>query len=158
MLGRVIVLVMLAETFSQAVINGAAGGVAYAGSSLQVMPVGMSIDSGKQKHLISAQFQIVNNFNRADVLAFFDTSQIKGEWDRRTGTLLLRGKATPVEYAAALRSVQYSSTAKKPSGPTRAIHCSVDDGIVSGAGVFRSIHFEDGKRCRSKCATAELPL
>ncbi|RYE24540.1 MAG: hypothetical protein EOP51_07030, partial [Sphingobacteriales bacterium] len=70
----------------------------------------------------------IANFATGDVLSFINTAEITGSYNSSTGVLTLTGPTTLVDYQAALRSIQYSSTSDNPT--------------LYGARIFRTINFQ----------------
>ena len=86
--------------------------------------------------LTGGTVKIAGGLGLGDVLAFTQSSGITGSF---TGdTLTLTGTATLAEYQAALRSVTYRSTSEEPSGATRQIAFTVNDGNSNSAAVTRA--------------------
>lgn len=78
----------------------------------------------------------------SDRLQFTPTSnnKIRGVFDSNAGILTLLGQASPASYAAALASVSYENLAP-PSGGTKTLQISVNDGKTDSEIVERSIVF-----------------
>ena len=82
-------------------------------------------------NLASATIQITGNYqNGQDVLSFTNTANITGTWTAATGTLTLSGTDTVANYQAALRAVKYQNTSDNPSGLTRTVSFTVNDGTA----------------------------
>ncbi len=81
--------------------------------------------------LASATVAITGNFAAGeDRLVFTDQNGISGRFDAATGVLSLSGVASIADYQAALRSVAYLNTSDDPSGLTRTVSFSVNDGAL----------------------------
>ena len=81
-------------------------------------------------NLVGATVQITGNYQSGqDVLSFTNTATITGTWDATTGTLTLAGSDTVADYQAALRAVTYQDTSSTPSGLTRTVVFTVNDGL-----------------------------
>jgi len=88
--------------------------------------------------LLSATIQLAPNyFQGEDLLAFVDTTAIKGSWNASTGLLTLSGKDTVANYQAALASVTYQNSSSNPNTAIRRFQFSVDDGISKSATAYR---------------------
>ena len=93
-------------------------------------------------NLLSAKIQISGNYqNGQDLLAFTDTSTIKGSWNALTGTLTLTGQGTAADYAAAMASVTYQNLSKTPNRLTRTVTFSTTDGQNVSNTVTRMMSF-----------------
>ena len=91
-------------------------------------------------NLAGATIQITGNYqNGQDVLSFTNTGSITGSWNATNGTLTLSGSDTVANYQAALRDVKYQNTSDNPSGLTRTVSFTVNDGTVSSNTVIRNI-------------------
>ena len=91
-------------------------------------------------NLASATIQITSNYvNGEDVLSFTNTGSITGTWTAATGTLTLTGSDTVANYQAALRAVKYQNTSDNPSGLTRTVSFTVNDGTANSNTVTRNI-------------------
>ena len=91
-------------------------------------------------NLASATIQITGNYdNGQDVLSFTNTANITGTWTAATGTLTLTGSDTVANYQAALRAVKYQNTSDNPSGLTRTVSFTVNDGTANSNTVTRNI-------------------
>jgi Big-like domain-containing protein len=81
--------------------------------------------------LAGATVAISANFATGeDVLGFADQNGITGAYDSGTGVLTLSGPAPVADYQAALQSVTYENSSEAPSGATRTVTFTVDDGAV----------------------------
>ena len=93
-------------------------------------------------NLQSATIKITGNYqNGQDLLAFTNTSKIKGSWNAATGTLTLTGEGSAADYAAALASVTYRNLSKSPNRSTRTVSFSTTDGQFVSNAVTRAISF-----------------
>ena len=93
-------------------------------------------------NLLSAAIQITGNYQKGqDLLAFTDTSTIKGSWNAATGTLTLTGAGSAADYAAALASVTYRNLSGTPNRLTRTVSFSTTDGQNVSNIVTRNISF-----------------
>ena len=83
-------------------------------------------------NLAGATIQITGNYqNGQDVLSFTNTANITGTWNAANGTLTLSGSDTVANYQAALRAVKYQNTSDNPSGLTRTVSFTVNDGTAN---------------------------
>ena len=88
----------------------------------------------------SATVRISSNFiNGEDLLSFSNTANISGSYDALTGILTLTGSDSIANYEAALRSVAYENSSENPSGLTRTISFTVNDGDVDSNIATRDI-------------------
>jgi len=79
-------------------------------------------DDGDNTNLSGATVQITGNyFSGEDVLAFSDQLGITGSWDNITGTLILSGTTTIINYQTALRTITYENTNATPAYSTRTV-------------------------------------
>ena len=89
----------------------------------------LSISDVDDTTIDSAVVSINSNFvSGEDVLSFLPQFGITGSFDTVTGDLTLTGQALLTEYQTVLRSVTYNNTADNPSGLTRTIDFSINDG------------------------------
>ncbi|MFZ1808682.1 MAG: FG-GAP-like repeat-containing protein [Cyclobacteriaceae bacterium] len=63
-----------------------------------------------------------------DDLLFISQNGITGSYNGTSGVLALTGIATVADYQTALQSIQYQNTSGTPTGATRIVEFSVDDG------------------------------
>ena len=97
----------------------------------------IDVDDG---NIESAVVQITSNFaNGEDVLAFNNQLGITGSWNAGTGILSLSGSATLADYETAIRSITYTNTSDDPSGLTRTVSFTVNDGDVDSNTLTRDI-------------------
>ena len=90
------------------------------GSAVTVNPTLVLNDAGGG-NLTTASVSIGANFTPAeDRLLFADQNGITGSYDQARGILTLTGSATPAQYQAALRSVQYQDVNADPVTANRA--------------------------------------
>ncbi len=73
------------------------------------------------------------------MLSFTNTANIRGSWNATNGTLTLSGSDTVANYQAALRAVKYQNTSENPSGLTRTVSFTVNDGTSDSNTVTRNI-------------------
>ena len=77
-----------------------------------------------------ATVQIFDNYElNSDNLGFVNQNGITGVFDSNTGTLSLSGTAPAETYQTALQTVTYYNTSQNPSGATRVVQFSTDDGV-----------------------------
>ncbi len=113
--------------------NSPAGDVAVAVNDTVVLDINPSIT------YTGATFQITGNYqNGQDVLRFTGTAgtgDIVGNWDTTTGTMTLTsaGGATPVQWQAALRAIQYYNSSDTPVTTGRTVTMAIDQ---SGIGAM----------------------
>ena len=92
--------------------------------------------------LASATVSVASNYNSTqDVLVFTDQNGITGRWDAVSGSMFLKGNASPAMYQTALRSVQYKNTSNKPTVIDRTISYTVNDGFDNSNLQSRTIKF-----------------
>lgn len=89
-------------------------------------------DAGGQ--ISTATIQITGNYqNGEDLLAYTNTPPISGVFVAGTGTLTLTGPGTVAQFQTALRSVRYQNTSDDPSGLTRTVSLTVNDGVIGNS-------------------------
>ena len=75
----------------------------------------------------------IGGFLAGDTLGFTNQSGITGTYNSNTGVLTLTGSASLADYATALKSITYSSTAGDPTNggtdPTRTLSWVGNDGV-----------------------------
>ena len=112
--------------------NEGAGKVAITGT--------LTITDGDNPTLQRATITISAGYkNGEDVLSFINANGISGAWDAATGTLTLTGDVTPVNYQAALRSIQFENTNALPALGTRTIAFEISDGEAKSNILNRNI-------------------
>jgi hypothetical protein len=100
----------------------------------------LTLSDEDSPNLAGATVQITANYqNGQDVLAFANAGNITGTWTASTGTLALSGTDTVTNYQAALRAVSYQNTSDSPSGATRTVTFTVNDGELDSNLVLRNI-------------------
>jgi hypothetical protein len=113
--------------------NSSASDVAVAVNDTVILDINPSIT------YTSATFKITGNYQTGqDVLRFTGTAgtgDIVGSWDATTGTMTLTsaGGATPVQWQAALRSIQYYNSSDTPVTTNRTVTMTIDQ---SGVGTM----------------------
>ena len=113
--------------------NSPAVGAAVAVNDTVVLDINPSIT------YTDATFKITGNYqNGQDVLRFTSTAgtgDIVGNWDASTGTMTLTsvGGATPVQWQAALRAIQYYNSSDTPVTTDRTVTMTIDQ---SGIGAM----------------------
>lgn len=86
-------------------------------------------------NLTGGSVAITGNFAGAeDVLGFVNQNNITGSYDPASGVLTLTGTSAVANYQAALRSVTYANLSDTPSGLTRTVTFSVNDGPLGATG------------------------
>ncbi len=85
-------------------------------------------------NLESVTVKITGNYIEGeDVLSFTDTANITGSFDSSTGILTLTGTDSVAAYQAALRSVTYENLQEDPSGESRTVSFTVNDGELNNS-------------------------
>ncbi len=85
------------------------------------------LDSLDSRDITSAQWQISGNYAAdQDELLFNNTSEITGNWDAISGTLLLSGVADAATYQSALQSVAYVNSSQTPEVSPRTLSLVVE--------------------------------
>ncbi|NVK02375.1 MAG: tandem-95 repeat protein, partial [Oceanospirillaceae bacterium] len=77
-------------------------------SSAAIAPQ-LTLSDIENNNLDSAKV-VLANYVSGDFLSFTDTTDISGSWDAGTATLTLTGSASPADYQAALRSVEFGTS------------------------------------------------
>lgn len=111
-------------------INASVTDLVYTEGSGEV-PVdpAITVSDGDSETLVGGSVSISQNYQQGqDVLSFENTDTITGSFSAGTGTLTLSGNATPAEYQAALRAVQYTNTSSAPDTRLRTLSFTVNDG------------------------------
>lgn len=135
------------------VLGASGGSVTFTeGNQVSGTPVvvdsGLTLSDADSTTLASATVAVTGNFQSgADVLGFINTNvatygNIIATYDASTGVLSLSSAgatATVSQWQAALRSVSYSNTSDTPSGATRTVSFTVNDGRVSSSTVTRDV-------------------
>ena len=113
--------------------------VRKSGSALIASTIQFANNSGD---LTSATIAISDKYQPGqDLLEFLNTAKITGQWNAATGVLILSGKGTATEYAAALASVTYRNLSGTPVRQTRTVSFSISDGLHGSNTVTRKISF-----------------
>ncbi|MHB1036487.1 MAG: DUF4347 domain-containing protein [Pirellulales bacterium] len=100
----------------------------------------LTVSDADNANLAGARIQITGNYQSdQDVLDFTNTAGISGSWNAATGTLTLSGSNSVANYQAALRSVTYRNSSVNPSGLTRTVSVTVNDGLADSNVQTRSI-------------------
>ncbi|HEX8067884.1 MAG TPA: Ig-like domain-containing protein [Thermoleophilaceae bacterium] len=107
------------------------------GDGVQVDPLLIAEDVD-DANLEGAEMRIATDFQAGDDLVFVDTASITGVYNTGTGVLTLTGTASVADYQAALRSVEFRTTAESPT-PSRTVEVEVDDGELDSATASKSI-------------------
>jgi hypothetical protein len=80
-------------------------------------------------NMASATVQITGNYaNGQDILGFVNQNGITGNFVAASGTLNLTGASSVANYQTALRSVTYFNNSDAPSGLSRTVTWTVNDG------------------------------
>ncbi len=92
-------------------------------------------------NLVSATVQVTGNYvNGQDILSFVDTATITGSFNAATGLLTLTGTDTVANYQAALQSVKYFNNSDNPSGASRTVTFTANDGTLDSAPATTTIN------------------
>ena len=92
----------------------------------------LTVTGGDGVTVASALAEITTAFvTGEDVLGFVTLGAISGVWDSAAGTMTLTGDDTLANYQAALRTITYVNLSADPSGTTRTVSLTVNDGIDS---------------------------
>ncbi len=87
-----------------------------------------------------ATIKISNGYQSTqDRLDYFGPGSITASWNDGNGTLTLTGEDSIANYNAALRSVTYENTSDGPTGSTREVTFTVNDGSLNSATETRVI-------------------
>jgi len=79
--------------------------------------------------LASATISVAAGYNSAqDILTFTNQSGVTGTWDAVSGSMILKGSASPAVYQTLLRTIQYKNTSSTPTAYDRSISYTVNDG------------------------------
>ena len=135
-------LVSISTTnIASVVATNAAGALQYVEKDpATVIAPGMTVTDVDSPNLTGASIRITANYAAPqDQLVFANTATIKGSFDATSGTLTLSGIDSITNYQAALRTVQYVNTSNNPSGLTRTVGFSVNDGLTNSNTATRSI-------------------
>ncbi len=87
-----------------------------------------------------------NHAGSEDRLVFVDQNGIRGHFDASTGVLSLSGIASIADYQSALRSVAYQNTSDDPSGLTRTVSFTVNDGALDSNVAAAAVDGDAGQR------------
>ncbi|MFL5780070.1 MAG: Ig-like domain-containing protein [Thermoleophilaceae bacterium] len=98
----------------------------------------LSLTDVDDSDLESAQVRIASGFDPGDELLFTDQSGISGAYDSDTGVLTLTGTASVLDYATALRSVAFRTTAESPAASKR-VEYTANDGDAGSEATSKSI-------------------
>ena len=82
----------------------------------------------------------ISDFRSGDTLTFTDRSSIVGSYNDGTGVLTLTGAASAADYQAALRSISFSSTSDNPTGASRTITWTVNDGTTDSTAATSTVN------------------
>ncbi|WP_144157936.1 DUF4347 domain-containing protein [Paraburkholderia sp. BCC1885] len=110
---------------------------------------GITVADGSSTTLVSATVQITTNFNAGEDLLIYTasgaTGDIVGSYNASTGILTLTSAshATLAQWQAALRAIQYDDLAVTPSGTSRTIAFTVNDGANSSPTATRTVTLQD---------------
>jgi hypothetical protein len=113
----------------------------------------VDVDSGDE--IVSATVSILGNYSLGnDVLSFVNDNptafgSISSFYDAGTGVLTLNGAATPAQYQAALRAINFNNTSNTPETSNRTIAFRVNDGDANSNVVNKTV---------SVSATNDLPV
>jgi hypothetical protein len=88
---------------------------------------GLTLTDPDDSTVQGAVVRISQGFAAGDELTFVDQSGITGTYNPGTAVWTLTGSATPADYQAALRSVQFDHTGS-PAPPSRTIEFTATDG------------------------------
>ncbi len=100
----------------------------------------ISVSDLDDTNIESAVVQITGNYSIGeDVLAFVDLGPITGSWNAALGTLTLTGSDSLANYETALRTITYQNTSDDPSGLTRTVSFTVNDGDIDSNTQTRNI-------------------
>ncbi|WP_144113871.1 DUF4347 domain-containing protein [Paraburkholderia sp. BCC1886] len=106
---------------------------------------GLTVADGSSTTLVSATVQITGNLHAGEDLLIYtasgSTGDIVGSYDASSGILTLTSAshATLAQWQAALRSIQYDNLAVTPSGTSRTIAFTVNDGANSSPTATRNV-------------------
>lgn len=112
------------------VVSASAGLSTYTGATPIIIDPTISVIDNDDADLAGAIVQISPSTFVAgeDELLFTTQNGITGTYNNGTGLLTLTGTSSVANYQTALQSVQYQNTSATPTGATRTIEFSVDDG------------------------------
>ena len=93
------------------------------------LPPSLTVTDVDDTNLEGATVAITSGFAaNEDVLGFIDGNGITGSYDDSLGILTLTGSASLQDYELAFQSVTYANTSEDPSGATRTLSFTVNDG------------------------------
>ncbi len=118
-----------------------------AGGAAVAVDPNITLNDPSGPNLTSASISIGTNFTASeDQLLFTNQSGITGAYNTSTGILTLSGSATPAQYQAALRSVEYQDTNTNPgtvNQAARTISFSIAPGTYNPANGHFYQFFQD---------------
>ena len=100
------------------------------GDAGTIVDPNVTVDDVDDTHLETAKVQITGNYQSStDQLVFTNQNGIAGAtFDSATGTLTLNGHATKADWQTALQSIYFVASGDNPSGLTRTVSFTVNDG------------------------------
>jgi hypothetical protein len=132
------------------VLSGIESGTLQYAAGAPATPItsALMISAPDDSTLAGATVSITSGFDAgADELQFTNQNGITGSYDASTGVLTLSGDATPADYQAALRSVEFSSSDGSTSPATRTVSFAVTDSLgATSASVSRAIDVSEANQ------------
>jgi trimeric autotransporter adhesin len=121
------------------VVATSVGSTSYTeGDQATAVDSGVTVSDVDDSDLEGAVVRVSSGFQTGDELVFVDQSGISGSYDSSTGVLTLSGSASPADYQAALRSVEYGHTGDDPSA-SKTVEFKVDDGDDDSGAATRDV-------------------
>ena len=123
-------------------VSASAGSSTYTGAAPVAVDPTISVIDNDDADLVGAIVQISSSSFVAseDDLMFTDQNGITGSYNSGSGVLTLSGTASVANYQTALQSILYQNTSSTPTGATRTIEFSVDDGEGVSAIATKSLN------------------
>ena len=117
----------------------------------------LSVDDVDDTQIESATVSISNNYIAGeDQLTFTPQAGINGTF--ANGTLTLTGSASLTDYEAVIHSVTYNNTSANPSGATRTIEITVNDGDTDSISLSRDVEIIPVNDAPVQSGIETLPL
>lgn len=97
----------------------------------------------------SAKISICNNYLSSEdtLIAGSLPSGITASWNDATGTLMLMGAASKLNYENAIESIQYTNQSNTPDLTTRRICITVNDGVLNSNQITRELKIKAVNDC-----------
>ena len=108
-----------------------------------IVDAGMTVNDADDDNLVSATVRITNLLDPGAEILAVDTvgTSIGASFEQFTGVLRLTGSASVAHYQQVLRTLSYYNGAAVPSGISRSVEVTVNDGFTDSSAAVSTVGF-----------------